>query len=136
MRHFVSNGFNTFRLAVGWAYLTKNQPNGNLNAPNLAKFDKLVNACLDSGAYCIIEIHTYARWNGKIIGQGGPSNSDFAALWTALANHYKAYPKIMFGIMNEPHSSKSFRCEDKTRSANITFKFQALPPGLEPFKQL
>ena len=108
MAHFVSNGFNTFRLAVGWAYLTDNAATatGVLNSANLAEFDQLVTGCLNTGAYCIIEVHNYARFNDAIIGQGGPTNAVFAALWTSLANHYKGYGNIIFGVMNEPHDSK------------------------------
>lgn len=64
--------------------------------------------CLDSGAeMCIIDIHNYARWDGAIIGQGGPSNADFASLWSQLATHYKDKRRVVFGIMNEPVSRNS-----------------------------
>lgn len=105
MRHFVANGFNTFRLPVGWAYLTNGPANGVLSSANVAKYDELVSACLGSGAYCIIDLHTYARFNGAIIGQGGPTNDEFVAIWTSVANHYKSNSEIIFGIMNEPHDS-------------------------------
>lgn len=29
--------------------------------------------------------HNYARWNGAIIGQGGPTNAQFATLWSQVA---------------------------------------------------
>lgn len=106
MQHFKNNGFNTFRLAVGWAYLTNGVATGTLNAANLAKFDELVTACLNTGAYCIIDLHTYARFNGAIIGQGGPTNDQFAAIWTSLANHYLSKSKIIFSLMNEPHDGE------------------------------
>lgn len=106
MRHFVKEGFNTFRLPVGWAYLTGGSATGTLNSANLAKFDEIVTACLNTGAYCIVDVHTYARFNGRIIGQGGPSDSVFASLWTSIANHYKSNSKIIFDIMNEPHDGK------------------------------
>jgi endoglucanase len=38
-----------------------------------------VTSVTDSGAYAIIDVHNYARWNGEIIGQGGPSNDDVSA---------------------------------------------------------
>lgn len=60
-------------------------------------------ACLGTGAYCIIDIHNYARWDGQIIGQGGPSNDDFASLWSQLAQAYAGQPNVIFGLMNEPH---------------------------------
>src|SRR3569833_1802829 len=73
---------------------------------------------LNTGAYCIVDVHTYARFNGRIIGQGGPSNSVFASLWTSIANHYKSNSKIIFDIMNEPHDGKcprNFSLYRKTR---------------------
>ncbi|KAK4211861.1 glycoside hydrolase family 5 protein [Rhypophila decipiens] len=120
MRHFVKEGFNTFRLAVGWAYLTGGPATGTLNSANLAKFDEIVTACLNTGAYCIVDVHTYARFNGRIIGQGGPSNSVFASLWTSLANHYKGNSRIIFDIMNEPHDVPSTATWAQTVQAAVT----------------
>jgi len=51
----------------------------------------------------MIDIHNFARYNNQIIGQGGPSNSDFASFWGALAGKYADEERIMFGLMNEPH---------------------------------
>jgi len=56
---------------------------------------------------CIIDIHNYARWNGGIIGQGGPTNAQFASLWSQLATKYKSNSKVTFGLMNEPVSKFS-----------------------------
>ena len=67
MTHFVQNdGMNVFRLPVGWQFLTGNEPSGTLKAENFAKYDKLVQACLSTGASCIIDVHNYARFNGKV----------------------------------------------------------------------
>jgi endoglucanase len=54
---------------------------------------------------------TDARWNGGIIGQGGPSNAQFVSLWTQLATYYKSDSNVIFGIMNEPHD-----CNIKTQN--------------------
>ncbi|KAK4208739.1 glycoside hydrolase family 5 protein [Rhypophila decipiens] len=104
MQHFAKDdGWNMFRLPVGWQYLVNNKVGGNLDSGNLQKYDQLVQACLRTGAYCVIDIHNYARWNGQIIGQGGPSNEQFVSLWTQLASKYASNSKMAFGIMNEPH---------------------------------
>ncbi|KAM0257004.1 hypothetical protein ACHAQJ_004597 [Trichoderma viride] len=104
MQHFVNDDkLNIFRLPCGWQYLVNNNLGGPLNATNLAVYDQLVQGCLSTGAYCIIDVHNYARWNGKIIGQGGPTNAQFVSLWTQLATKYASEPKIWFGTMNEPH---------------------------------
>jgi endoglucanase len=56
-----------------------------LDATNVVKFDMLVQACLATGAKCIINVHNYARFNDLIIGQGGPTNEQFADLWAQIA---------------------------------------------------
>ncbi|KAF8434502.1 glycoside hydrolase family 5 protein [Boletus edulis BED1] len=95
MQHFVENdGYNVFRLPVGWQYLTYSQMTGVLNQTQFYNYNMLVNACLSTGAYCEIDIHNYARYDGEIIGQGGPSNEIFAELWYNIADYWN---------MNEPH---------------------------------
>ena len=43
MQHFVTNdGFNTFRLPVGWQFLSNDAESGTLNSTNFAKYDTLV----------------------------------------------------------------------------------------------
>jgi endoglucanase len=105
MNHFVKDdSLNAFRLPVGWQYLVNNILGGTLNAVNWANYDALIQGCLSSGAaLCIVDIHNYARWNGAIIGQGGPTNAQFTNLWTQIATKYASNTKIGFGLMNEPH---------------------------------
>lgn len=104
MQHFTSNdNLNVFRLTVGWQYLTNNVVGGDLDATNFGQYNTLMMSCLDTGALCVLDIHNYARWNGEIIGQGGPTNDDFSALWTSLATEYSNSTNVIFGIMNEPH---------------------------------
>ncbi len=124
MQHFVQDsGLNLFRLrewhpslrcntsavtneakATSWQFLiNSNTASGSLDATNAGKFDQLVQACLATGAHCMIDLHNFARFNGAIIGQGGPSDDLFIALWAALAAKYAAEPKIIFGLTNEPH---------------------------------
>jgi endoglucanase len=108
MQHFVNDDkFNIFRLPVGWQYLVNGVLGGTLYSTNLATYDQLVQGCLGTGAYCIIDIHNYARWNGGIIGQGGPTNDQFVSLWTQLAQKYASSSKVVFGVMNEPHDVPS-----------------------------
>lgn len=51
----------------------------------------------------MIDLHNFARYDGGIIGQGGPSDEVFVDLWKQIANIYADEDKIMFGLMNEPH---------------------------------
>ncbi|WWD22615.1 hypothetical protein CI109_107108 [Kwoniella shandongensis] len=102
--HFVKDGANVFRLPVGWQYLVgNNEASTSLDSTFFATYDNLVQSVLSQGAYAMIDIHNYARWNGQIIGQGGPSNDDFANVWSQLAKKYANDDKVIFAIMNEPH---------------------------------
>lgn len=104
MQHFSdADNLNIYRLTVGWQYLTNSVVGGDLDESNFANYDSLMTNCLATGAKCLIDIHNYARWDGEIIGQGGPTNDEFAALWTSLATLYANNTNVIFGIMNEPH---------------------------------
>lgn len=105
MQHWASlaKPLNLFRLPVSWQFLADNQLGGDLSAGNVAKYDQLVQACLATGAHCMIDIHNFARWNGGIIGQGGPTDDQFVALWTQLATKYAGEDRMVFELMNEPH---------------------------------
>lgn len=107
MNHFVKDdSLNAFRLPVGWQFLLNDQLGGQLNQNNFQQYDRLVQGCLNSGAaLCILDIHNYARWNGAIVGQGGPTNAQLADVWKQLAEKYGSQSKIAFGVMNEPHVS-------------------------------
>ncbi|KAL8998498.1 MAG: hypothetical protein Q9169_002441 [Polycauliona sp. 2 TL-2023] len=108
MQHFVKDGgLNAFRLPVAWQYLAET-PGAPLNPANLKIYDALVKECLATGSLCIIDIHNYARWDGKIIGQGGPTDEEFADLWSQLATQYKSQSKVVMGIVNEPHESNGY----------------------------
>lgn len=120
MSHFVNdNKFNTFRLPVAWQYLTSS-PGATLNTANFEKYDKLVQACLNTGAYCIIDIHNYGRWNGQIIGQSYPTDAHFTSLWNQIASKYASKSKVIFGIMNEPHNIPSLTTWVTTVQAAVT----------------
>lgn len=126
MQHFSKDDqLNVFRLPVGWQYLVNNQLGGTLNANNFATYDKQMQACLATGAYCIIDIHNYARWNGAIIGQGGPSNAQFASVWSQLAKKYAGQSRVMFGIMNEPHNVPNINTWAASVQAAVTAIRQA-----------
>ncbi|CAN8106387.1 unnamed protein product [Discula destructiva] len=122
MQHFVTdNKFNIFRLPVAWQWLVNNQLGGTLDATKAAQYDQLMQACLATGASCVIDIHNYARYNGKIIGtDGGPTNAQFTSLWTQLATKYGTNTKVIFGLMNEPHDMPSLPQWAATVQAVVT----------------
>ncbi|KAI1324872.1 endoglucanase 2 [Xylariaceae sp. FL0255] len=104
INHFVKDdGMNLMRIPISWQFLVNNQLGADLDSSNLSQYDQLVQACLETGAYCMVDIHNFARWNGQIIGQGGPTNEQFANLWSQLATKYASDGKVVFELMNEPH---------------------------------
>ncbi|KIO31975.1 glycoside hydrolase family 5 protein, partial [Tulasnella calospora MUT 4182] len=102
MKWFVSNGMNTFRLSIGWQYVTPTL-GGAFDPSEWATYDKLVRSCLALEAYCIIDIHNYARWNGQVIGQSAVPDAPFIKLWQMIASYYASEPRVIFGLMNEPY---------------------------------
>ena len=135
MQHFTKDDhLNAFRLPVGWQFLV-DQPGSPLNAANMEKYDALVQACLATGSLCIIDIHNYARWDGLIIGQGGPSDDDFANLWSQLATKYAQSPKVAMGIVNEPHEGTLTAAELALGEANSIFQFLTSKDGRKPARQ-
>ncbi|KIJ54479.1 glycoside hydrolase family 5 protein [Sphaerobolus stellatus SS14] len=126
MEHFVNDdGLNMFRLPVSWQYLTNGVLGGALANATFSVYDILVQDCLALGAYCIIDLHNYARWNGEIIGQGGPTNQQFADLWSQVAAYYKDEERIVFGTMNEPHDVPDINAWAASVQAAVTAIRQA-----------
>ena len=104
MQHFVRDDhLNIFRIPVGWQYLVNYKAGGPMDESFFGWFNQVMQACLNTGAKCILDIHNYARWYGGVIGQGGPSNDQFGNLWAQLAQRYANQPNVIFGLMNEPH---------------------------------
>ncbi|TFK39121.1 endoglucanase [Crucibulum laeve] len=106
--HFASQGVNIFRIPFAWQLMTRTV-GGTIDSTFFARYDKTVQTALNSGSspYVILDLHNYARWNGQIISQGGPTDAQYASLWSQVAAKYKSNPKIIFGIMNEPHDVPS-----------------------------
>ncbi|POR34316.1 Endoglucanase EG-II [Tolypocladium paradoxum] len=104
MEHFVKDdNLNMFRLPTSWQFILNGQLGGKLSAANFANYNRLMQACLDTGAYCMIDLHNFARWDGGIVGQGGPKDDELADVWQQLALKYANNDKVVFGLMNEPH---------------------------------
>lgn len=90
---------------------------GTIDSNFFRRYDATVEAAKSSGSdpYIILDLvsepipcnisypnssilkHNYARWNGRIIGQGGPTNEQYASLWSQLAAKYKDNQKIIVG---------------------------------------
>jgi endoglucanase len=93
---------NTFRLPFRWERL---QPLRG-QAFDTAERERLVTTVADltaRGAYVIVDPHNYARYGSNVLGDGTLTNDDFFSLWWQLATEFKDNPRVIFGLMNEPH---------------------------------
>nr|Q66NB7.2 RecName: Full=Manganese dependent endoglucanase Eg5A; AltName: Full=Carboxymethyl-cellulase 5A; Short=CMCase 5A; Short=Cellulase 5A; AltName: Full=Endo-1,4-beta-glucanase Eg5A; Flags: Precursor [Phanerodontia chrysosporium]AAU12275.2 endoglucanase [Phanerodontia chrysosporium] len=106
--HFSSQGANLYRIPFAWQLMTPTL-GGTISQSFLSRYDQTVQAALNSGpnVFVIIDLHNYARWNGGIIAQGGPTDAQFQSIWTQLAQKYGSNQRVIFGIMNEPHDIPS-----------------------------
>ncbi|KIJ68221.1 glycoside hydrolase family 5 protein [Hydnomerulius pinastri MD-312] len=135
-QHFASQGANLFRIPFAWQLMTPTL-GGSINQTFFAEYDATVQAALSASTkpYVIIDLHNYARWNGAIIGQGGPTDAQFTSIWSQLAAKYASNSKIIFGIMNEPHDLTSVStwansvqaAVNAIRAAGATSQYLLLP---------
>ena len=119
--YFTAKGMNTFRLPFRWERLQQSQ-NADFNAAELARLDDVVNYATGKGAFVVLDPHNYARYYGTIIGQGNVPASAFADFWTRLANRYKSNPKVIFGLVNEPHDMATELWRDDANAAIIAIR--------------
>lgn len=126
----------TLCTAVTWQYLVKDNIGGTMDATNFATYDKLFSLCLATDSLCVIDLHNSGYVNGSLIGQGGPTDAQFADLWAQLATKYADNSKVLFGIMNEPHdldvdiwATTVQAAVTAVRKAGATSQMILLPPS-------
>jgi endoglucanase len=98
---FAAMGMNIVRLPVRWERV---QPvlGGPLGASEIALIDKVIAAANARHMTVIVDVHNYGRFRGKKLGSPETPVTALPQLWTRLAQHYAANPRVAFGIMNEP----------------------------------
>lgn len=103
LKYFRSWNMTTVRLPFKWEYL---QPvlGEAFAAQEFERLKVTVFHLRKYGAKVLIDMHNYARYDGEIIGSDLVLLEHYTDAWKRLAEAFKAYPEVMFGIMNEPHS--------------------------------
>lgn len=116
---FIYKGMNTFRIPIVWEYFA--DINGQVNAQP-TYLSRLTNTIINltaRNASIIIDVHNYMRYNpnnvrlntantnpfgADVIGQGSaaPTTQAFATLWSNIVGLFHS-PRILYGLMNEPH---------------------------------
>lgn len=99
---FLARGANVFRVPFRWERL---QPvaYGELAAVELARLDELVRYITSHGARVVLDPHNYARYFDQVVGVDIPASA-LGDFWERLAALYRSNRRVIFGLMNEPHS--------------------------------
>jgi endoglucanase len=93
---------NTIRFPFMWERI---QPTlgKDLDSTELQRMSNLVNYVTNTRrAVIVLDLHNYARYEGKVLGAGVPVTS-LADVWGRLAQQFKNNQKVLFGLMNEPN---------------------------------
>lgn len=115
--NLAADGFNVFRLPFLWERL---QPELGepLDRAELGRLSKAVEYLNGLGAYVVVDPHNYARYGGKVIGDGIEADK-FADFWRRLAGEFKDETGVVFGLMNEPNKMPT---EDWVEAANVAIE--------------
>lgn len=102
IQRFADAGFKVVRIAFLWERMQP-QLNSELNEEEAQRLDLLVKKAEALGVYIVLDLHNYAAFQGNLIGSDQVSPESFAQVWQKLAERYKNYPHVIYGLMNEPN---------------------------------
>ncbi|KFB70065.1 glycoside hydrolase family 5 protein [Candidatus Accumulibacter vicinus] len=100
--YFKAKGMNLVRLPFRWERLqpSLNQP---FDIAELARLQSFVSGVTAKGVAVLLDPHNFARYQGQILGSSGLSYAAYADFWSRLSALFKDNPRVLFGLMNEPH---------------------------------
>lgn len=108
--YFAGRGFNTVRVPFLWERM---QPHvtGALDPGYLAHYSGTVDRALSASLNVIVECggggQRLVSGTMRTIGDGHIRHSDFANLWTRVADRWKHDPRVIFSLMKEPNTIPS-----------------------------
>lgn len=108
MVYFLRKGMNVFRVPFRWGRVQP-QLYEDLDPFALGKIDALVAFAATNGASIILSPHDFGRYKGQMIGTKEVPAEALGDLWRRLAERYKNNPRVIFGLMNEPHGISSLK---------------------------
>lgn len=100
--YYVEKGMNVVRIPFRWERLQRSLY-GALDGGEFSRLAYIVACATSRGIDVILDPHNYARYYGNPIGSAAVPNAAFADFWSRLALQYKGNPRVIFGLMNEPH---------------------------------
>ncbi len=114
--YYLSKGMNTFRVSFMWERV---QPTakGELAAAYTAKLDAIVAYATSKHAAVLLNPQNFARYYGVTVGSPQVPSAVFADFWRRLALRYQSNPRVMFGLVNEPHDIATEQWVDAANAA-------------------
>jgi endoglucanase len=79
------------------------KPLDALDAEELAHLDAVVAQASASGMTVVLDVHNYGTYRGTLLDKPDAPRDALPDLWKRLAQHFGGNPKVVFGLMNEPH---------------------------------
>lgn len=107
--YFGGLGCSIMRIPFSWEQTLPKLGSATPSSSYLTNIQNFTQAVLDTGAVCLLDMHSYAKYGGTVIdttGQvsGAPQIADLTNAWRAVANlpNVKNNPMVRLGIANEP----------------------------------
>ena len=100
--YYASKGMNVIRLPFLWERLQP-QADGAFDSQQLSLLRTAVTRAKAQNLRVVLDVHNYAKYNGKRIGTVETPVAVFADFWSKLATEFKDDDAVIFGLMNEPN---------------------------------
>ncbi len=95
-------GFGVLRIPVAWSNMMEHDGTYTINPEYDARVHEVVDWTLESGMYCIINIHWDGGWVNKFPEDKDESMKRYAHMWEQIADSFKDYGDyLMFESQNE-----------------------------------
>lgn len=105
-RYYQTAGFNAIRLPILWERL---QPNllGELDPDYLRGIINSLDMAATHRMRLVVDLHNYARYRGKLIGEPEIGVAAFQDVWRRLAAALRGHAALeAYGLMNEPYNTQ------------------------------
>lgn len=99
---YAARGHRLVRVPLLWESIQP-EPGGPLDREYLERLTSAVASSTSRGMTTIVDVHSYHRHHGNVVGGGVVEPSDVADLWSRLAPAFADDPLVELGLMNEPH---------------------------------
>lgn len=114
--YFQAHGMNLVRLGFRWERLQP-QLGGEFDPTEAARLSRFVDGSTARGLHVLLNPHNYARWHGHLVGSREVPAAAFADFWRRLALRFKDNPRVLFGLVNEPHGLPAEAWADAAQAA-------------------